>query len=160
VVTSPVQLWGEQRYSSICPPRRLGANEVASNLPVDSDSGCRVALYRGRAGIVPSGSQQQTSSDKGDSSVTVMARNVYHGVDAELNQVATASSFPAFLDATPAVYKGYHERNFPKRAVGLAGGIEETQPDVVGADPADRTPSGLWPSDHAGVVAELRLLSQ
>jgi endonuclease/exonuclease/phosphatase family metal-dependent hydrolase len=26
---------------------------------------------------------------------------------------------------------------------------------VVGADPADRTPSGLWPSDHAGVVATL-----
>ncbi len=28
---------------------------------------------------------------------------------------------------------------------------------VVGANPADRTPSGLWPSDHAGVVVELRL---
>jgi endonuclease/exonuclease/phosphatase family metal-dependent hydrolase len=29
--------------------------------------------------------------------------------------------------------------------------------DVVGEDPANRTPSGLWPSDHAGVVATLRL---
>ena len=28
--------------------------------------------------------------------------------------------------------------------------------DVVGADPSDRTPSGLWPSDHAGVVATLQ----
>jgi endonuclease/exonuclease/phosphatase family metal-dependent hydrolase len=28
---------------------------------------------------------------------------------------------------------------------------------VIGADPADRTPSGLWPSDHAGVVATLTL---
>jgi endonuclease/exonuclease/phosphatase family metal-dependent hydrolase len=28
---------------------------------------------------------------------------------------------------------------------------------VVGADPRDRTPSGLWPSDHAGVVAEVAL---
>jgi len=28
---------------------------------------------------------------------------------------------------------------------------------VVGEDPADRTPSGLWPSDHAGVVATLRV---
>ncbi len=28
---------------------------------------------------------------------------------------------------------------------------------VVGARPGDRTPSGLWPSDHAGVVAELTL---
>lgn len=26
---------------------------------------------------------------------------------------------------------------------------------VVGDEPADRTPSGLWPSDHAGVVARL-----
>jgi endonuclease/exonuclease/phosphatase family metal-dependent hydrolase len=27
--------------------------------------------------------------------------------------------------------------------------------DIVGENPADRTPSGLWPSDHAGVVATL-----
>ncbi len=27
----------------------------------------------------------------------------------------------------------------------------------VGEDPSNRTPSGLWPSDHAGVVASLRL---
>src|SRR5215212_12156998 len=78
----------------------------------------------------PSGSQQPTSSDK-DPNVTVMTRNVYHGVDAELNRVATASSFPAFLDATAAVYNGYHERNFPERATALAAEIEETQPDVI-----------------------------
>lgn len=29
--------------------------------------------------------------------------------------------------------------------------------DVVGDEPADRTPSGLWPSDHAGVSAALFL---
>ena len=29
---------------------------------------------------------------------------------------------------------------------------------VVGDEPRDRTPSGLWPSDHAGVVAALRSL--
>jgi len=29
--------------------------------------------------------------------------------------------------------------------------------DVVGDESSDRTPSGLWPSDHAGVVATLRL---
>jgi endonuclease/exonuclease/phosphatase family metal-dependent hydrolase len=28
---------------------------------------------------------------------------------------------------------------------------------IVGDKPSDRTPSGLWPSDHAGVVAGLRL---
>jgi hypothetical protein len=29
--------------------------------------------------------------------------------------------------------------------------------EVVGDDPADRTTGGLWPSDHAGVVATLRI---
>ena len=28
---------------------------------------------------------------------------------------------------------------------------------LVGADPANRTPTGLWPSDHGGVVAKLKL---
>ena len=29
--------------------------------------------------------------------------------------------------------------------------------EVVGDEPVDRTPSGLWPSDHAGVVAQLEV---
>jgi endonuclease/exonuclease/phosphatase family metal-dependent hydrolase len=29
--------------------------------------------------------------------------------------------------------------------------------NLIGDQPADRTPSGLWPSDHAGVAATLRL---
>lgn len=29
--------------------------------------------------------------------------------------------------------------------------------DVLGDEPADKTPSGLWPSDHAGVAAKLHL---
>jgi endonuclease/exonuclease/phosphatase family metal-dependent hydrolase len=29
--------------------------------------------------------------------------------------------------------------------------------EVLGDEPADQTPSGLWPSDHAGVIATLRL---
>lgn len=29
--------------------------------------------------------------------------------------------------------------------------------EVVGDEPGDRTPSGLWPSDHAGVTATMRL---
>ena len=37
------------------------------------------------------------------------------------------------------------------------GGFETVSADVVGEDPADRTPGGLWPSDHAGVVATLQL---
>ena len=32
-----------------------------------------------------------------------------------------------------------------------------TSVDVVGEEPADRTASGLWPSDHAGVIATLTL---
>ncbi len=37
------------------------------------------------------------------------------------------------------------------------GGLEPVSAEVVGDELADRTPSGLWPSDHAGVVARLRL---
>jgi hypothetical protein len=36
----------------------------------------------------------------------------------------------------------------------LTGGVHV---DIVGEDPMDRTPSGLWPSDHAGFVARLML---
>jgi len=39
----------------------------------------------------------------------------------------------------------------------LRGNIQVVSVDVVGDEPGDRTPSGLWPSDHAGVVARLRL---
>jgi len=34
------------------------------------------------------------------------------------------------------------------------GPFQVTDARVVGADPVERTPSGLWPSDHAGVVVE------
>jgi endonuclease/exonuclease/phosphatase family metal-dependent hydrolase len=37
------------------------------------------------------------------------------------------------------------------------GGVDFIAGDVVGEDPADRTASGLWPSDHSGVVMTLRL---
>lgn len=36
-------------------------------------------------------------------------------------------------------------------------GFEPVRAERVGEEPGDRTPSGLWPSDHAGVVAALRL---
>ncbi|HET9733122.1 MAG TPA: endonuclease/exonuclease/phosphatase family protein [Acidimicrobiales bacterium] len=35
------------------------------------------------------------------------------------------------------------------------GQFKATKAEVVGAGGADRTPGGLWPSDHAGVVASL-----
>jgi endonuclease/exonuclease/phosphatase family metal-dependent hydrolase len=37
------------------------------------------------------------------------------------------------------------------------GGLKASSVNRVGDDPADRTPSGLWPSDHAGVWAVLHL---
>jgi endonuclease/exonuclease/phosphatase family metal-dependent hydrolase len=37
------------------------------------------------------------------------------------------------------------------------GGFDTVSADVVGEEPGDRTPSGLWPSDHAGLVTTLRL---
>ena len=37
------------------------------------------------------------------------------------------------------------------------GDFEVEDVDIVGEDLDDRTPSGLWPSDHAGVVTTLEL---
>jgi endonuclease/exonuclease/phosphatase family metal-dependent hydrolase len=37
------------------------------------------------------------------------------------------------------------------------GAITPVSAKLVVAEPAARTPSGIWPSDHAGVVAKLRL---
>jgi endonuclease/exonuclease/phosphatase family metal-dependent hydrolase len=36
-------------------------------------------------------------------------------------------------------------------------GLETKQAFVTGDDPSERTPSGLWPSDHGGVVSRLEL---
>jgi hypothetical protein len=83
-----------------------------------------------------SGSQQQTSSNKEDPSVSVMTRNVYHGVNAELADAAAAQSPQEFFVKAAAVFNGYHQRNFPERAALLAAEIEETQPDVVGLQEA------------------------
>src|SRR5215212_3608269 len=97
-----------------------------------------------------SDSQQQTSSVEKDTKVTVMTRNVYHGVDAEFAQAIAAPDFRTFLTATAAVYNGYHQRNFPERADALAAEIEATHPDVVGLQEAikvrtDRPPNGTPP---------------
>lgn len=37
----------------------------------------------------------------------------------------------------------------------LGGGLSASFADIVGEELADRTPAGLWPSDHAGVVATI-----
>jgi endonuclease/exonuclease/phosphatase family metal-dependent hydrolase len=85
-----------------------------------------------------SGSQQQTSSNKEGPSVSVMTRNVYHGVNAELADAAAAQSRAEFFVKAAAVFNGYHQRNFPERAALLAAEIDATQPepDVVGLQEA------------------------
>jgi endonuclease/exonuclease/phosphatase family metal-dependent hydrolase len=35
------------------------------------------------------------------------------------------------------------------------GGVNAQSVEVIGTDPSKRSPAGLWPSDHAGVVATL-----
>ena len=37
------------------------------------------------------------------------------------------------------------------------GAVRVLEAEVVGDAPSDKTPSGLWPSDHAGVVATLQI---
>lgn len=37
----------------------------------------------------------------------------------------------------------------------VGDGIKAVDTEIVGEEPADMTPSGLWPSDHAGLVATL-----
>jgi endonuclease/exonuclease/phosphatase (EEP) superfamily protein YafD len=40
------------------------------------------------------------------------------------------------------------------------GGIDSEHAHLVGNTPAARTPSGLWPSDHAGVVASVKTIER
>jgi endonuclease/exonuclease/phosphatase family metal-dependent hydrolase len=79
---------------------------------------------------------QQAVPFRGERIVTVMTRNVYHGVNAEMSQVATATSLPDLLSKVAAVYNGYHVRNFPERAAALAAEIEATRPDFIGLQEA------------------------
>ena len=88
------------------------------------------------AGMAASSPDGQASNGGKDRTVTVMTRNVYHGVNAEFNRAASAGTFGEFLAATSAVFNGYHASNFPERADGLATEIKKTQPEVVGLQEA------------------------
>jgi endonuclease/exonuclease/phosphatase family metal-dependent hydrolase len=94
-----------------------------------------ISTTAGLAGSHP-GDQLQTSSIKEDRTLTVMTRNVYHGVNAEIARAAAAPNLDAFKAAATAVYNGYHQKNFPERAAGLAAEIKETHPDVIGLQEA------------------------
>ncbi len=83
---------------------------------------------------VPAGAREDAPA-KSKRLVTVMTRNVYHGVNAELNAVAAGG--PAnLLNNVAAVFMGYHERDFPERAAALAAEIEATRPELVGLQEA------------------------
>lgn len=68
--------------------------------------------------------------------VTVMTRNVYHGVDYEIFRVPGATSLGDLMSRVRDVYEGYHARNFPERAQALAAEIEATHPDLIGLQEA------------------------
>ena len=55
------------------------------------------------------------------------------------------------MDPPPAPFDHRVDHVFAKGRVRVLGGR------VVGNDPANRTASGLWPSDHGGAVMTLRL---
>jgi hypothetical protein len=42
----------------------------------------------------------------------------------------------------------------------VRGGCASREAKVIGIDPALRTPDGLWPSDHAGVVGQVMLTAK
>jgi len=85
--------------------------------------------------FTPAGALQSPAIGR-DRVVTIATYNVYHGVDAELNAVATSSSFPALLTAVASVYNGYFARNFPERAAAIATEIEASQPALIGLQEA------------------------
>lgn len=67
-----------------------------------------------------------------------------HGVDVE-----TCCFDPPITDPAPAFYTRI-DHVLGRRVRGLSARL-------VGADPGERTGTGLWPSDHGGVVARLRV---
>jgi endonuclease/exonuclease/phosphatase family metal-dependent hydrolase len=74
------------------------------------------------------------------------AWRVRHGADPGF----TAHQDPNLLNPTSALT---HRVDL----VLLRGGFGVTDISLIGNQPGDRTASGLWPSDHAGIAATLRL---
>src|SRR5215510_9680827 len=74
--------------------------------------------------------------DRDERVVRVMTRNVYHGVDAEILAVPTATNLSDLLAKVATVYNGYFARNFPERAAALAAEIDATRPELIGLQEA------------------------
>ena len=71
-----------------------------------------------------------------DRVVTVMTRNVYHGIDAEIQAIFTATNFADLLQRVAVAYQGYFDRDFPQRAKALAAEIEAKRPHLIGLQEA------------------------
>jgi endonuclease/exonuclease/phosphatase family metal-dependent hydrolase len=78
----------------------------------------------------------QVTPDASERRVTVMTRNVDHGVLAELLAVAAATSAEDLRQKVTDVYEAYFTRNFPERAAALAREVEALQPDLIGLQEA------------------------
>ena len=79
---------------------------------------------------------QPTAPREGDRIATVMARNVYHGVNDEIFAVPGATSFSDLLNRVAAVYLGYFTRNFHERAAAIAAEIDAARPELIGLQEA------------------------
>jgi len=79
---------------------------------------------------------QQETPFTGDRVVTVMARNAYSGVDAEIFAVLDSTSLADLLVRVAAVYNGYFARDFHGRASLLAAEIEAKRPALIGLQEA------------------------
>ncbi len=70
----------------------------------------------------------------------------------------TANQAPDLLNSESQLFHRIDFVLFRDRVTGTAAHLPgAVQAELLGEEPADRTPGGLWPSDHAGVSAELEL---
>jgi hypothetical protein len=74
---------------------------------------------------------QQAIPFSGERAVSIMTRNVYHGVDAELDAVPAATGFADLLGKVAAVYAGYFARNFHERAAAIAAEAAASRPELI-----------------------------
>jgi hypothetical protein len=105
--------------------------------------------------IVDPVTAQQATPFGGERVVTLMTRNVYHGVNAEILAIPSAISFPDLLTKVAAVYNGYHARNFPERAERLADEIWAVQPELIGLQEAILVRTGPFGNPAPATTVDL-----
>jgi endonuclease/exonuclease/phosphatase family metal-dependent hydrolase len=79
---------------------------------------------------------QRAEPPAADRVVTVMTRNVDHGVLAELQAASMAVGQADLLQKVAEVYQAYFTRNFHERAAALAREIDAACPDLIGLQEA------------------------